>query len=411
MPTTIRVHEQGLEIKKSRGITSISTNTLWIEKGIAVVDVIANFNVAIADEAEARDAAITAEAQLRIQEDQVLAGYIENLNSQFNTNLASIETELTVVTNSVTALANRTFILEVKTEDVKVSLNEQATIIAGQFRHTDGSDPIPGDIKTELGVNYQYINDTIGWVIYNDTALGTANQVKGWLVGAASLVVDPITGFVTGWQYGDGSGFDSFFKISAENIELAGSATFSEYAKITYVDDSVANVLSAAANAQSTADGKIESFYQATQPALASEGDIWFDTGNGNEIHTYIGGSWTSASDNKIALAINSAQTAQTTADGKAIVHYQNDAPAGLTAIDKGDIWIDTNDNNRFWVWSGSAWSLGVSDLAKADMSNVTTIDGGKITTGIIYDTSYYTSGGTSYKMKINLLEGEIHIK
>lgn len=45
--------------------------------------------------------------------------------------------------------------------------------------------------------------------------------------------------------------------------------------------------LADAATAQSTADGKIESFYQTTAPISASEGDIWFDIDDGNKIYTY----------------------------------------------------------------------------------------------------------------------------
>lgn len=46
------------------------------------------------------------------------------------------------------------------------------------------------------------------------------------------------------------------------------------------------NALAAASTAQSTADGKIDSFYQDTAPVVFSEGDIWFDTNDGNKIYT-----------------------------------------------------------------------------------------------------------------------------
>lgn len=229
MPTIIRVKEQGLEITKSRGVTRISTNTLWIEKGIAIVDVIANFNMAISSEAENRHAAITAEAQLRTAEDQVLASYITALTSSFNTNIASIETSLLVTSTDISALAKRTTSLEVRTEDVEVLLTEQANVYAGYFTQWNGiSSPKIGQLKFESGITYQYVNRS--WIRYDEAALGVANQVKGWVAGASSLVVNPTTGLVTGWQYGDGSGFNSFFKISAENIELAGSTTFSDFA-------------------------------------------------------------------------------------------------------------------------------------------------------------------------------------
>ena len=407
MPTIIRIKESNLEIKKTSFFTNISVNTLWVEKGIAVVDVIANFNLAIANEAEARDAAITAEAQVRIDEDQALAQQITALNSSFNTNIASIETELSTLSTNVGAVASRTTTLEVTTEEHSARLVTSENAMAGIFTYWDGVSPVKASqLKIEGELTYQYTGSM--WVPFNDTALGTANQVKGWVASSSSLIVDPITKQVTGWQYGDGSGFDSVFEISADRINLTGSTTFSEYAKITYVDDEVGDALALAQTALDTADGKIVTFYQNSAPSSASEGDIWFDTDDGNKIYTYRSSNWVVTQDTKIAEAITSAQTAQTTADGKAIVYYQNDAPTGLVTDDKGDIWIDTNDNNRLYIWSGSAWVVGLTDLAKADMSNVTTIDGGKITTGIIYN-----AGGTSttYTMKIDLNAGEIHIR
>lgn len=55
--------------------------------------------------------------------------------------------------------------------------------------------------------------------------------------------------------------------------------------------------------------------------------------------------------DSLIAQAITNAQTAQTTADGKARVYYQTSAPV-LTASDVGDLWVDTDAGNRIATWN-----------------------------------------------------------
>lgn len=104
-------------------------------------------------------------------------------------------------------------------------------------------------------------------------------------------------------------------------------ATWNGTAWISVSNADALNALAAAATAQSTADGKIESFYQTTAPTVASEGDIWFDTDDGNKIYTRRSGVWVATQDSLIATAINNAQTAQTTADGKAKVYYQTTAP------------------------------------------------------------------------------------
>jgi len=72
------------------------------------------------------------------------------------------------------------------------------------------------------------------------------------------------------------------------------------------------------------------------------------------------------AAQNAANTAQNTANTAQTTADGKNTVWYQTTAPAGTSHV-VGDTWFDTDDSNRIYRWSGSAWvdaPLGSSALS-----------------------------------------------
>lgn len=114
--------------------------------------------------------------------------------------------------------------------------------------------------------------------------------------------------------------------------------------------------LSNAAHAQSTADGKIVAYYQTNKPTSGmGEGDIWFDTDDNNKQWIFHSGTWKVAQDKGIGNAINLAQTAQTTADGKVTTFYQTSAPH-RAAKDVGDLWVDTDDNNKLWRWSGTKW-------------------------------------------------------
>ena len=87
---------------------------------------------------------------------------------------------------------------------------------------------------------------------------------------------------------------------------------------------------------------------------------------------------------------------AQSTADGKNTVYYQTSAPTGGT-YKVNDIWFDTNDGNKMYMWNGSAWTAetfgtaAISDLAitNAKIANATiqsakiaNLDAGKVTTG-----------------------------
>ena len=100
------------------------------------------------------------------------------------------------------------------------------------------------------------------------------------------------------------------------------------------------------ATAQATADGKIVTFYQDTEPTEdeSSEGDLWVDTSDKNKSYRHNGTSWELIRDTDIAQALSDAATAQAASDGKIVSFYQDSVP---TAEDAGDLWFDTNDNNK----------------------------------------------------------------
>jgi len=109
---------------------------------------------------------------------------------------------------------------------------------------------------------------------------------------------------------------------------------------------------------QTTAGKKITTFYQEERPTGQATGDLWISTGDGNKLYRWNGSSWAAVQDAGIQEAIRKAGTAQTTADGKIMTYAQNTAPANTTAdpLDVGDLWIDTDDNNKLYRYSGSSW-------------------------------------------------------
>lgn len=98
---------------------------------------------------------------------------------------------------------------------------------------------------------------------------------------------------------------------------------------------------------------KITTYYQTNQPTTTTTGDLWIDTDDGNKLYRYDGNSWVSIQDTAIQSALQAANDAQSTADGKIVTFAQDAEP---TASDVGDLWIDTNDNNKLYRWSGSSW-------------------------------------------------------
>jgi hypothetical protein len=104
--------------------------------------------------------------------------------------------------------------------------------------------------------------------------------------------------------------------------------------------------LTAAANAVTAAGGKITAFRQASAPSTSGRttGDLWIDTDDGL-LYVWTG-AWTASPDQRIATVVASNAT-------KTTVFAQASAPStsGRTI---GDVWIDTDDGNRQYVWEGS---------------------------------------------------------
>lgn len=140
------------------------------------------------------------------------------------------------------------------------------------------------------------------------------------------------------------------FIAKFRDVYVARQAVLNEIAKIAY--DQAVNAIAAAANAQDTADGKIDTFYQTTPPASASEGDLWFDIDDANKLYTYRSGVWTLTADTRVAAAVTAAAGAQATADGKVTTYYSTSTP---TASALGDLWYNSS-TNQLRRWSGSSW-------------------------------------------------------
>lgn len=110
-------------------------------------------------------------------------------------------------------------------------------------------------------------------------------------------------------------------------------------------------------DAQALADGKITSFYQASAPTAEGIGDIWIDTDDANKLYRWSGSAWVLSRDTGITTAIGAAATAQATANGKVVTFYTTSTP---TAEAVGDLWYNSS-NSLFKRWNGSAW-LDVSN-------------------------------------------------
>ena len=157
----------------------------------------------------------------------------------------------------------------------------------------------------------------------------------------------------------------------------------------------------AISDAEAAADGKIVSFFQTSAPTAQGVGDIWFDTDDGNKMYRWNGSSWAAAQDTLITIAISDAANAQATADGKVNTYFQASAP---TPEAIGDLWIETDAQNRLWRWNGSTWVLATDTRVTAAINTDGTIAGSAvITTSIASNAvSKLTAASSTTSLTIN---------
>ena len=397
MPTLIRIKESGLKIEKTKGITKISINTLFLEKGLQVADVITTFNESLYNAEQRMNASISAETQLRINADQAFSSYLVDLNTSIDDSFAGVHTSIETLTTNISAVSSSVTALEVTLNGtINVRLEEIAKVFAGAFEYTNTPEtPKFGDLKLVGGVTYQYLGGTLGpntdgWVLYNETALGVANQVSGWVAGSSSLVVNPTTKEVVGWQYGDGSGFDSVFKISADYIELAGTTTFSEFAKtdmsnVTTIDGGkiTTNTLDASAITANTITADRIAANAITAEKIKA-GEVTADK-----------------------LAVMGLSTFTNDVGYTHFKTFMQETQPEIIEVTAGDLWIDTNDNNKTYRYDGDTWSITNFDAAVAINTGTTTISGAKITTGSITADKINTTGLIAENISATTITGK----
>jgi hypothetical protein len=214
-------------------------------------------------------------------------------------------------------------------------------------------------VDTDDG-NRLYRWDGVSWVDIADArtqlAISNAAAAIAAAAGAQAAADGKITTYVLPAAPAVPRLGDLWFESDAGNRLRRWNGT----TWVDVTDASVASAILAAADAQATADGKVETYFQTTAPVIASLGDLWFDTDDNNHLYRYNGAQWVSARDALIqqafanaAAAVATAATAQATADGNIDVFFQGSPPVGAQL---GDLWIDTDDR-QLYRWNGSAWS------------------------------------------------------
>ena len=169
-------------------------------------------------------------------------------------------------------------------------------------------------------------------------------------------------------RYGAGDYVDFELRISIYEGRYLGDYMPYVISDTTDIEADISAANALAQSAKDTADGKITTFYAASTatPTASTVGDLWIKTDDGNSLWRWNGTAWVSVDNADIQSALTAAGTAQATADSKVVTFAQTSEP---TATDVGDIWIDTDDDNRMYRWDGEDW-VDVHDPKIAENSD-----------------------------------------
>lgn len=175
-----------------------------------------------------------------------------------------------------------------------------------------------------------------------------------------------------------------------------------------YTDVSLVSSYTAASLAMTAANSKNKIYYQIAQPSGGTYlvGDLWFDTDNGNKPYIYNGSTW-------VANVDSSPGSPLAIANSKNQVYYQDAQPTGGVYL-KGDLWFDTNDNYKQYVYTGSAWQLA-QDAYAAQTLATTAMQTADSKNKIIYSTlnpsgTGFVAGDMWYKTGTDATTGQAGI-
>ena len=261
-----------------------------------------------------------------------------------------------------------------------------------------------GDLfyNTESGKVFRFIKNgsVYSWQVLQDSevaqALALANDALALAKTKRRIFTStPYTPYEVGdlWVQG-GSGDIMHCKTS----RATGSYTSSDWEKACkYTDNTELNKFingtynNAIIDLTNQIDGKIETWFQTTDPASSwtttamkakHVGDMWYHSTQ-KKLKRYSSSySWVNIEDQKAIDAYEAANNAQDTADGKRRVFVSTPYPP----YDIGDLWVNGKDLRRCQTKKVQGQSYNINDWVVAvDYDNTkTVIDGGLVTSGTI---------------------------
>ena len=198
---------------------------------------------------------------------------------------------------------------------------------------------------------------TGNWVVVRDTA----NDGKATIFTQDAV---PTSGVKKGDIWFDTNDSNRQYRADSDGSDQVTSGEWEEVRDVTTQAalTSEASTRAAADTANSTAitnltatvNAKNQTFVQDNAPTAVATGDLWVDSNDENKLYRWDGSAWVVVRD--------------TANDSKTTVFTQASQP---TAENTGDIWFDTDDSNKQYRWDGSNWVVVRDVLTQAGVTTV----------------------------------------
>jgi len=228
----------------------------------------------------------------------------------------------------------------------------------------DGDLWVDGDANNAL---YRYNLAGSSWVLIQDsqTALTTANLAQATADGKIKTYrqTTPPTPAGVGDFWIDSDDLDKLYRwnstvwVSVQDGTIFNAQQAADAAQVdaTQALQDAADLALVAAGIDTRVDDKIQTFWQASPPTAEGVGDLWIDTDDQNFSYRWSGTGWDPVQDQRIPAAILAASGAQATADGKVALYY-SDSTSPPESAALGDIWSQ-DDTGLVLRWNGTTWS------------------------------------------------------
>ena len=261
-----------------------------------------------------------------------------------------------------------------------------------------------GDLfyNTDTGAVFRFVkeNNAYKWQQLSDAevaqALALANDALALARTKRRIFTStPYTPYEVGDLWVQGSSGDIMRCKTARETGAYSSSDWEKASKYTdntalttFINGAYSDTV---ANLTNQIDGKIETWFQTSDPATAwttdaikakHVGDMWFSNTT-NLLKRYSSSyEWVEIHDQKAIDAYTNAAAAKDTADGKRRVFVATPYPP----YDIGDLWVNGQELRRCATAKASGQSYNVNDWVVAvNYDNTkTTIDGGLVTSGTI---------------------------